>query len=113
MAVTMFFYSRTMSGQMSDDPNMKPMMFMNLWLMPIMMFFICNNLSAALSYYYFLSNLFTIAITFVIKKWIVKPEEIRKKLKENAGKPVKKSKWQQRLEAAQKMQAAQMQAKKK
>ena len=54
MALTMFFYSKMTSAQMSDDPNMAGMKFMSVWLMPIMMFFICNNLSAALSYYYLL-----------------------------------------------------------
>ena len=42
--------------------------------------------------------------TWVIKKWFVHPEEIQAKLKESANKPVPKSKWQQRLEEAQKMQ---------
>ncbi|MBO5807907.1 MAG: membrane protein insertase YidC, partial [Bacteroidales bacterium] len=50
MAVTMFFYSKMTSSQMSDDPNMAGMKFMSVWMMPIMMFFICNNLSSALSY---------------------------------------------------------------
>ena len=67
MAVTMFFYSRMTSSQMSDDPNMAGMKFMSLWLMPIMMFFICNNLSAALSYYYLLSNIITMGMTWYIR----------------------------------------------
>ena len=47
MALTMFIYSKMTSGQMSNDPNMAGMKFMSVWLMPIMMFFICNNLSAS------------------------------------------------------------------
>ncbi|MBR2163101.1 MAG: membrane protein insertase YidC, partial [Bacteroidales bacterium] len=31
MAVTMFFYSKMTSGQMSDDPNMAGMKFMSVW----------------------------------------------------------------------------------
>ena len=77
---------------------------MSLYLMPIMMFFICNNLSAALSYYYLLSQLFAIIQNWVIKKWFVHPEEVLAKLKASEGKPLPKSKWQQRLEEAQKMQ---------
>ena len=49
MAVTMFFYSKMTSSQMSDDPNMAGMKFMSVWMMPIMMFFICNSLSAGLT----------------------------------------------------------------
>lgn len=111
MAVSMFFYSKVISGsQMTgNDPNAKMMRFMSVWMMPIMMFFICNSLSSGLSYYYLLSNLITMVETWVIRKWFVHPEEIQKKLKASAGKPAPKSKWQQRLEEAQKMQR-QMQA---
>ena len=104
MAVTMFFYSKMTSGQMSDDPNMAGMKFMSVWLMPIMMFFICNNLSAALSYYYLLSNILTMIMTWYIRKYIVTEEKVRADMMLNASKPKQKSKWQQRLEEAQKMQ---------
>ena len=106
MAVSMFFYSKITTGQQpgSDDPNMASMRFMSVWMMPIMMFFICNNLSSGLSYYYLLSNLITMAETWVIKKWFVHPEEIMARLKASEGQKPAKSKWQQRLEEAQKMQ---------
>ena len=44
--------------------------------------------------------------TWVIRKWIVKPEEVLAKVRaaEKENKPAPKSKWQQRLEEAQKMQ---------
>ena len=92
------------SSQMSDDPNMAGMKFMSLYLMPIMMFFICNNLSAALSYYYLLSQIITIGITMYIRKFVVTEEKVRADIMLNSNKPKKKSKWQQRLEEAQKMQ---------
>ena len=104
MAVTMFFYSKMTSGQMSDDPNMAGMKFMSVWLMPIMMFFICNNLSSALSYYYLLSNIFTMAQTWFIRKFVVTEDRVRAEMVANANKPKQKSKWQQRLEEAQRMQ---------
>ena len=104
MAVTMFFYSKMSSGQMSDDPNMAGMKFMSVWMMSIMMFFICNNLSAALSYYYLLSNIITMGMTWYIRKFVVTEEKVRNDMMLNARKPKQKSKWQQRLEEAQKMQ---------
>ena len=104
MAVTMFFYSKMNSSQMSDDPNMAGMKFMSVWMMPIMMFFICNNLSSALSYYYLLSNIFTMAQTWYIRKFVVTEDRVRAEMVANANKPKQKSKWQQRLEEAQKMQ---------
>ena len=104
MAATMFVYSKMTSSQMSDDPNMAGMKFMSLYMMPIMMFFICNNLSAALSYYYLLSNLITMAVTWYIRKFVVTEDKVRAEMLLNANKPKRKSKWQQRLEEAQKMQ---------
>ena len=104
MAVTMFVYSKMTSSQMSDDPNMAGMKFMSVWLMPIMMFFICNNLSSALSYYYLLSNIITMVMTWYIRKFVVTEEKVRADMMLNAKQPKKKSKWQMRLEEAQKMQ---------
>ncbi len=106
MALSMFFYSKiTTQGQMSsNDPNTASMRFMSVWMMPIMMFFICNSLSAGLTYYYLLSNIITMIETWVIKKFFVRPEDVLAKLKASEGKPMPKSKWQQRLEEAQKMQ---------
>ena len=104
MAVTMFIYSKMTSAQMSDDPNMAGMKFMSVWLMPIMMFFICNNLSSALSYYYLLSNIITMAMTWYIRKFVVTEEKVRADMMLRANQPKKKSKWQQKLEEAQKMQ---------
>ena len=110
MAVTMWLYSKmTMASQPSaNDPSAASMKFMSVWMMPIMMFFICNSLSAALSYYYLLSNLFMMLQNWILRKWFVHPDEILAKVKAAEGKPMPKSKWQQRLEEAQKMQQAQL-----
>ena len=115
MAVSMFFYSKiTTQGQMSsNDPNTATMRFMSVWMMPIMMFFICNSLSAGLTYYYLLSNLITMLETWIIKKFFVRPEDVLAKLKATENKPMPKSKWQQRLEEAQKMQRQMMQEQEK
>ena len=104
MAVTMFIYSKMTSGQMSNDPNMAGMKFMSVWLMPIMMFVICNNLSSALSYYYLLSNIITMGMTWYIRKFVVTEDKVRAEMMVKAKQPKKKSKWQMRLEEAQKMQ---------
>ena len=106
MALSMFFYSKiSMQGQMSgNDPNTASMRFMSVYMMPIMMFFISNSLSSGLSYYYLLSNLITMLETFIIKKFFVRPEDVLARLKASEGKPQPKSKWQKRLEEAQKMQ---------
>ncbi len=109
MAATMWIYSKlTMSSQPNaGDPSAASMRFMSLWMMPIMMFFICNSLSAALSYYYLLSQLISIAQTWIIRKSI-KPESVLEKVRASEGKPMAKSKWQMRLEEAQRLQEQQL-----
>ena len=109
MAVTMWFYSKmtTASQASSNDPTASSMKFMTLWMMPIMMFFICNSLSAALSYYYLLSQLIAMLQTWLIRKSI-DPEKILEKARQAEGKPQKKSKWQLRLEEAQRIQQQQL-----
>lgn len=105
MAVSMFFFTKLTSGSMvSNDANGKMMRMMTFYFMPVMMFFICNSLSAGLSYYYLLSNIITMIETFIIRKWVVKPEDVYARLKATEGKPLPKSKWQKRLEEAQRMQ---------
>ena len=115
MAVVMWGYSKiTMSQQtVADDPTAKSMQFMSVWMMPIMMFFICNNLSSGLSYYYLISQIISIIQIFVIRKWCVKPQAVIAKVEESKGKPLPKSKWQQRLEEAQKLQEQQLRAQQK
>lgn len=109
MAATMWIYSKlTMSSQPNaGDPSAASMRFMSLWMMPIMMFFICNSLSAALSYYYLLSQLISIAQTWIIRKSI-NPEAVLEKVRASEGKPMAKSKWQIRLEEAQRLQEQQL-----
>ena len=103
MAVSMFLYTRmTMRNQ--DTSAMPGMKFMNTWLMPIMMWFLCNNFSAGLSYYYMLSNIITILQNWVIRKWFVDEKKIYAKLQAASVKPTKKSKFQQRIDEMYKMQ---------
>lgn len=106
VGISMFVYSKMTSKQMEGNPQMAGMKLMTLYFMPVMMLFICNNLSSALSYYYLLSNLFMMAQTWVIRKYFVDEEKIlakiRMKSSKNEAKP--KSKFQQRLEAMQKAQ---------
>ncbi len=110
MAVSMFFYTKiTQSSMAGNDANGKMMRFMTVYFMPIMMFVICNSLSSGLSYYYLLSNIITMITTWYIRKFVVKPEDVYARLRATEGKPMPKSKWQQRLEQAQKMQQQRMQ----
>ena len=86
-------------SQSNTMPGMKLMMY----LMPVMFMIFFNNYAAALSYYYFLSLLITIIQTYSFR-FIIKEEDVRKKMAENAKKPKKKSKFMQRMEEMQRQQ---------
>jgi len=106
MAVSMWIYTKiTMQGQ--DTSAMPGMKFMNTWLMPIMMWFLCNNFSAGLSYYYLLSNLITILINWIIRKYAIDEQKIWAQLQAASAKPVKKSRFQQRIDEMYKIQQQQ------
>ena len=87
----------TGSSPGQDQPGMKMMMYM----MPVMFMVILNNFSAGLTYYYFLANMLTWIQNLVSKRFI-NAEKVLATLEENKKKPIKKSKWQQRLEEAAK-----------
>lgn len=107
MAVALVFTSRLNSSQMADTNQQMPgMKFMMTYMMPVMLLFVFNNYSSGLSYYYFLSNVITLGQTVFIRRF-VDEEALLKKLHENKKKPVKKSKFQQRLEDAAKQKGAQ------
>ena len=77
----------------ATNPSMKYVMY----LMPIMFLGIFNNYSSGLSYYYFLANMITFGQQYLFKSF-VDEKAIHAKIQENKKKPVKKSKFQERLE---------------
>lgn len=104
MAVALFLTSKMNTDQMGDtNAQMPGMKFMMTYMMPLMMLFWFNKYASGLSYYYFLSNVFTLGQTFLIRQF-VDDQAILAKLHENAKKPVKKSKWQDKLEQMAKHQ---------
>jgi YidC/Oxa1 family membrane protein insertase len=96
-ASTLLTMKMTGSSPGSDQPGMKLMMYM----MPIMFMLILNNFSAGLTYYYFLANMLTYAQNMISKRFI-DSNAVLATLEANKKKPLKKSKWQQRLETAAK-----------
>jgi len=83
----------------SQMPGMKTMMY----IMPVMFMFILNNFSAALTYYYFLANVITLAQNYIFKRF-TDEDAILKKINSRKNKPAKKSRFAQRLEELQKQQ---------
>ena len=91
----------TGSSPGQDQPGMKVMMYM----MPVMFMLILNAFPAGLTYYYFLANMLTWGQNIISKRFIDQ-EKVLATLEENRKKPLKKSKWQQRLEEAAKRRGA-------
>lgn len=78
-------------------PGMKTMMY----IMPVMFMFMLNDFSAGLTYYYTLANIITIGQNEVFRR-VIDENKVLARINENKKKPVKKSAFQQRLEAAAK-----------
>ncbi|MBQ9591328.1 MAG: membrane protein insertase YidC [Paludibacteraceae bacterium] len=105
MTVTNIIYtyinSKTTETGQAQMPGMKAMMY----LMPIMFLFIFNDYASGLSYYYFISTLFSI-LTTLIFRLSINEKKLLAKMKAYAKNPKKKSKskWQMKLEEMQKRQ---------
>ncbi|PKQ67943.1 membrane protein insertase YidC [Labilibaculum manganireducens] len=100
MAGTNLVYT-SMNGQMQSSQQMPGMKYM-MYLMPVMFLGWFNNYASGLSYYYFIATLFTVLQTIAIRKFMVDDDKVLAMLEANKKKPVKKSKFQQRLEEAAK-----------
>lgn len=113
MTITTFIYTYVNNKQMdvSANPQMKGMKVM-MYIMPIMFLGIFNSYSAGLSYYYMLANIITFLQMFIFRK-MINEDRVRATIEENKKKPVKKSKFMQRLEEAQKAQQQQLKNSKK
>lgn len=106
MTVAQIFYTKITMKQQPQNNAMPGMKFM-MYFMPVMMLFILNSQSAALNYYYLISLCITFIQMFAIQKSI-NGEKVLKRLEANSKKPLKKSKWQQRIEALEKQNQALM-----
>jgi YidC/Oxa1 family membrane protein insertase len=100
------------NSQLMGTSNQMPGMKWMMYLMPILFLGFLNNYSAGLSWYYFLANMITFGQTWVMQKYVIDSDALHRKIQENKTKPVKVSKFQQRLEAMTKEAQARQQKKK-
>lgn len=102
MTATNIIYMVMNNRNQPQNDQMKGMQTM-MYIMPIMFLFIFNSYSSGLSYYYFIATLITILQTWIIRK-SVDDQKLLKQIEIAKTKPMKKSKFQQRLEEMQKEQ---------
>ncbi|MEO6406662.1 MAG: membrane protein insertase YidC [Ferruginibacter sp.] len=89
-------------SQMQDNNN--PLMKYMPYIFPVLLLGVFNNLPAALTWYYTVSNTITLILQVVIQKYIINHEKILAQIGENRKRPQKQSKWQERLQAMQETQ---------
>ncbi|KAA2240231.1 membrane protein insertase YidC [Chitinophaga agrisoli] len=97
-SLVLAFYNRGMADQ--SNPVMKYMPY----IFPVMLLGVFNRLAAGLTFYYFLSNVISISLQWVLQTFVINHEKIHARIQENKKKPVTKSKWAERLEDMQKRQ---------
>lgn len=121
-SIAIFFYMKMTSGdqqmaapQQEGMPDMAKMMKIMIYVSPIMMLFFFNSYGAGLSLYNFISNLITIGIMIVIKRYFIDSDKIHTQIQENKLKePKKQGKFQKKLqEVMEQAEAQKAQQKKK
>ena len=104
------YYTSKLQAPAMSTPEMEQQQKMMRWmmyLMPVMFFFMFNEYSSGLNYYYFLSTLFSIIIALYLRKSI-KEDELLKKMEayaeKNKDSVAKQTNMMARLEALQEQQ---------
>ena len=104
------YYTSKMQPSMGGSPEMEQQQKMMRWMMyvmPVMFFFMFNEYSSGLNFYYFISTLFSVLIYIYLRK-AVNEDELLKKMEESAEKnknnPAKQTNIMSRLEALQEKQ---------
>lgn len=103
-SIAIFFYMKMTSGdqamatpQQDGMPDMAKIMKIMIYVSPVMMLIFFNSYGSGLSLYNFISNLITIGIMVVIKRYIIDSDKIHTKIQENKLKPKTESKFQKKM----------------
>lgn len=102
MALSNLLYTHMTMKQQAQTNQMPGMKFM-MYFMPVMLLCFLNSYASGLNYYYCLSMLITFLQMFFIRR-MIDDKKVLARIQENKKKPVKKSKFQQRLEEMAKRQ---------
>lgn len=119
-SIAIFFYMKMTTGDQTMSqppqegmPDMGKIMKIMIYISPVMMLFFFNNYASGLSLYYFISNLITIGIMLVIKKYILNDAKIHARIEENKTKPKKQGRFQQKMQAMMEQAQEQQKTRKK
>ena len=112
MTIVQIVYSKINMNMSNTGQQQMPGMAMMTYMMPIMLFFMFNQASAGLSYYFLISTLITILQTISIR-FMVNEEKLLAKLEENKKKPRKRAGWMERMAEMQRKQQAELERQQK
>ena len=119
-AIAIFFYMKMTSGdqamaqpQQDGMPDMAKIMKIMIYVSPVMMLIFFNTYGSGLSLYNFVSNLITIGIMLVIKKYFINSDKIHSQIQENKTKVKTESKFQKKMREMMEQAEAQKQLNKK
>jgi len=115
-SIAIFFYMKMTSGdqamaqpQQEGMPDMAKIMKIMIYVSPVMMLLFFNNYGSGLSLYNFISNLITIGIMIVIKRYFINSDKIHAQIQENKTKPKTESKFQRKMREMMEQAEAQKQ----
>lgn len=104
------YYMSKMQPSMGGSPEMEQQQKIMRWMMyimPIMFFFMLNEYSSGLNFYYFISTLISVGI-YIYLRHAINEDELLKKMEayaeSNKNNPAKRSNMMARLEALQEQQ---------
>jgi YidC/Oxa1 family membrane protein insertase len=100
--ITSFLISIYSMSLTPDQSN--PVLKYMPYIFPVFLLFFFNKLPSALTWYYTVSNIITLALQYVIQNYIIDHDKIMAKIEVNRKKPKTKSKWQERMEQMQDQQ---------
>ncbi len=109
--VTSLVISIYSMSTMQDNNN--PVMKYMPYIFPVLLLGVFNSMPAALTWYYTVSNTITLILQIVIQKYIIDHEKILAQIEINKKKPVKQSKFQERMMAMQESNKKMQDARKK
>lgn len=112
MTISTIIYTKINNDMMGSSTNQMPGMKTMMYIMPVMFLGIFNNFASGLSYYYFLANIFTFAQMYLIRMTIDE-DKIHQQIQLNKTKPVKKSRFQEKLEELTRQRQQQISGSKK
>lgn len=87
-------YSQRMQPSSPQADQMK----MVTYFMPLTFLFIFNKFPAALTFYYFLQNIFSVLQQWFFTTFIIKEDKVREEIEQNKKKPKKQNAFQKRMQ---------------